>query len=114
VLRDESTQALHLHAQLAVEPVDDIAQADHQCRVEHVLAGQPAMQPTRGFGAQPLAQQLDQADHGVAAGFRTVSQRAEVVLGQQAPDLGMRLRRRDLGFDKRLQPRVLDRFHGRQ
>ena len=72
------------------------------------------MHPTRGFGAQPLAQQVDHADHWVAAGLRTVSQGRQVVLAQQPADLGLRLRRSDLVFDQRLLPRILDRFHRRQ
>ncbi len=67
-----SARARICAAQLGADGTDRVPRPDHQRGVDHVLAGQPAVQPAGGVrrAAEQLAQEGDQRDHRVAGAPR--------------------------------------------
>ena len=112
---------------LAVELVEQVEPQGRRARrqrgVEHVLAGQPAVQPPRGLRvplAQPLPQQGQEGYDGVAGRGGLEGDPGEVrpatvalVEVQQVAEVGpVGVVRRDPLAHERVQPGLLDLDHG--
>ena len=100
-----------LRAQLVQQPVEDAAQGEHERRVEHVLAGQAAMQPGGAVDAGARAEQGDECRHGVARRLGAAGQLVDVVGGDEAGEVAVAQRRSEAGHHERVEPGVLHLHH---
>ena len=103
-----------LPGEVGADRSEGVADGEEQGGVDHVLAGEAAVQPAGRVGVAPLdpfAEQRDQRGRGVAAGLGGPGQVVDVPVVHQAVQLVLRRGRCDPRGHQRVQPRRLDGGH---
>lgn len=111
---DQGGEDLDLRPQQVGDLAEHVADAEHQCGVDDVLAGEPAVQPPRRAVVHARAEQGHQRDDGVAAGLGRDGETGQVVGPDQADEGGVDGAGRDAGVDQDPQPGPLDLDHRRE
>ena len=79
----QAGQRVHLCGELLTEHTQGVAQAQQQCGVQDVLAGQSAVQPPGSGIGRAFPQQSHQAGHRIAVTFGTLGDSRGIVGADQ-------------------------------